>query len=435
MKKVLIITYYWPPSGGGGVQRWLKFVKYLRDFGWEPIIYTPENPEAPQTDESLLKEIPAEVKVLKAKVWEPYQLYKRFTGRKTNEKIQTAFLSEKKNPGLAEKWSIWIRGNLFIPDARRFWIKPSVKFLSKYLEDNPVDAIVSTGPPHSMHMIGLKLFRKLKTPWLADFRDPWTNIDYYHDLKLTSRADRKHHQLEKEVLETASAVTVVSPGMKAEFEAIVPRNYAVITNGFDAADFSDISLSDPKSEKFCLAHIGSLVKTRNPEELWKALSFLIKTEEDFSAELEIRLIGKTDYFVKQSVQSYDLQQYITEIDYLPHNLVIQEQLNATVLLLLINRTPNAHLILTGKLFEYLGAARPVLCIGPAKGDAAKMIEDAGAGLVADFGDHETLAKHILSFYKAWKKGENLSKTIDNSRFERRNLTAAMAAQLNMICGF
>ncbi|MCK9451022.1 MAG: glycosyl transferase family 1 [Bacteroidales bacterium] len=435
MKKVLIITYYWPPSGGGGVQRWLKFVKYLRDFGWDPVIYTPENPEAPQRDESLLKEIPSEIKVLKTKVCEPYQLYKRFTGRKTDEKIQTAFLSEKKNPGLAEKWSVWIRGNFFIPDARRFWIKPSVKFLSKYLQDNPVDAIVSTGPPHSMHLIGLTVFKRFKTPWLADFRDPWTNIDYYHDLKLTSCADRKHHRLEKEVLETASAVTVVSPGMKAEFEAIVPRNYAVITNGFDAADFPDNTISDGKSEKFSLAHIGSLVKTRNPEELWKALSFLIKTEKDFSADLEIRLIGKTDYFVKQSVESYDLQQFVMEIDYLPHDLVVQEQLEATVLLLLINRTPNAHLILTGKLFEYLGAARPILCIGPAKGDAAKIIQDTGAGRVSDFGDYVTLAKHIQGFYKAWRKGENLSKTIDNSRFERRNLTAAMAEQLNKVCGF
>lgn len=434
MKKVLIITYYWPPSGGGGVQRWLKFVKYLRDFGWEPIVYTPENPEAPQTDDSLLLEIPEGVEVLKTKVWEPYQLYKHFTGRKSDEKIQTAFLSEKKNPGLAEKLSVWIRGNLFIPDARRFWIKPSLKFLSKYLQENPVDAIVSTGPPHSMHLIGLKLFKKFKTPWLADFRDPWTNIDYYHDLKLTSFANHKHHLLEKEVLKTANAVTVVSPGMKAEFEAIVPRNYSVITNGFDGADFHDIPKSDISSGKFSLSHIGSLVKTRNPEELWKALSLLIKSEPGFGAELEVRLIGKIDYFVKQSIESFGLQPFITEIDYLPHNQVIQEQLKATVLLLLINRTPNAHLILTGKLFEYLGAARPVLCIGPAKGDAAKIILETGAGLVSDFGDHEKLARNILALYKAWKNKEDLAKTIDNSRFERRNLTAAMAEQLNMISG-
>lgn len=435
MKKVLIISYYWPPSGGGGVQRWLKFVKYLRDFGWEPIIYTPENPEAPQSDESLLKEIPEDIKVLKTKVWEPYQYYKRFTGRKSNEKIQTAFLSEKKNPGLAEKLSIWIRGNLFIPDARRFWIRPSVHFLSNYLQDNPIDAIVSTGPPHSMHLIGLKLFNKFKTPWLADFRDPWTNIDYYHDLKLTSRSDRKHHQLEKEVLQTASAVTVVSPGMKREFEAIVPRNYAVITNGFDAADFTEVHQKDINSRKFSLAHIGSLVKTRNPEELWRALSLLIESEQDFSRDLEIRLIGKTDFYVKQSLESYGLQEFLTEIEYLPHNQVIKEQLSATVLLLLINRTPNAHLILTGKLFEYLGSKRPILCIGPSHGDAAKIIQTTGSGLVADFGDHERLAKHISDYYKSWKSGENMAKTIDNSHFERRNLTAAMASQLNTICGF
>ncbi|MGE4540563.1 MAG: glycosyl transferase family 1, partial [Bacteroidales bacterium] len=196
MKKVLIITYYWPPSGGGGVQRWLKFVKYLRQFGWEPVIYTPENPESPQLDQSLVNEIPAELEVLKTKVWEPYRWYKTFTGRKMDERIQTAFLSEKKKPGLTEKLSIWIRGNVFIPDARRYWIKPSVKFLKTWLLQNKVDLIVSTGPPHSMHLIGMQLKRQTGIPWLADFRDPWTNIDYYQDLMLGKRADRKHHQLE-----------------------------------------------------------------------------------------------------------------------------------------------------------------------------------------------------------------------------------------------
>ncbi|MBU1369312.1 MAG: glycosyltransferase family 4 protein [Bacteroidetes bacterium] len=432
MKKVLIITYYWPPSGGGGVQRWLKFVKYLRDFGWEPIIYTPENPEAPQTDASLLKEIPEDIMVLKTKVWEPYQFYKHFTGRKKADKIQTAFLSEKKNTGLAEKISIWIRGNLFIPDARCFWIKPSVKYLSQWLKENKVDAIVSTGPPHSMHMIALKLQQEHRIPWLADFRDPWTNIDYYQDLMLGKRADRKHHRLELKVLKNADAVTVVSPGMKREFEEIVDRRYTLITNGFDAADFLKNRIYQ-KTDKFSLAHIGSLVKTRNPKELWQALSSLAQSHTDFSRDLEIRLIGKIDYFVGQSIEKFGLKQYLKEIDYLPHDQVIEEQINAQVLLLFINRTPNAHLILTGKLFEYLGAARPIICIGPIQGDAAQLISKVSAGLVSDFDDVKQLEINIFSYYQAWKNGEDLSKKIDNSRFERRNLTATMAAELNAAC--
>ena len=207
MKRVLIITYYWPPSGGAGVQRWLKFVKYLRNYGWEPIVYTAENGEMPVIDPSLEKDIPNNTTVLKTKIWEPYSFYKTFIGKKQNEKINASFLSENKKPSLTEKISVWIRGNFFIPDARKFWIKPSVKHLSNYLKSNPVDAIISSGPPHSMHLIALgikKQFPKLK--WVADFRDPWTNIDFYKELMLTSASDRKHKQLEKEVLLHADSV-------------------------------------------------------------------------------------------------------------------------------------------------------------------------------------------------------------------------------------
>lgn len=171
MKRVLIITYYWPPSGGSGVQRWLKFVKYLREFGWEPVVYTPENPEMPSSDTSLLSEVSEDIEIIKTKIWEPYSFYKRFIGKKKSEKINTGFLSESKKPKLTEALSVWIRGNIFIPDARKFWIKPSVKFLKKYLADNPVDAMVSTGPPHSMHLIALGIKKSLNTPWIADFRD------------------------------------------------------------------------------------------------------------------------------------------------------------------------------------------------------------------------------------------------------------------------
>jgi hypothetical protein len=191
-RKVLIITYYWPPSGGAGVQRWLKFSKYLRDYDWEPVIYTPENPEAPAIDNSLEKDIPMGIKVIKRPITEPYLAYKRFVGMKLDEKVNAGFLQEKEKPGLLEGIAVWLRGNLFIPDARRFWIRPSAKYLVNYLKAHPVDAIVSTGPPHSMHLIALQVYKKLNIPWLADFRDPWTGIDFYHQLKLTLLADRIH---------------------------------------------------------------------------------------------------------------------------------------------------------------------------------------------------------------------------------------------------
>ncbi|MBS4057191.1 MAG: glycosyltransferase family 4 protein [Bacteroidales bacterium] len=428
MKKVLIITYYWPPSGGAGVQRWLKFVKYLREFNWEPVVYTPLNPETPATDNSLSNEIPAGLTVLQTKVWEPFTLYKAFTGRKKSEKIQTAFLSEDKKPGLTEKISIWIRGNFFIPDARKFWIKPSVSYLSAWVKDHPVDLIISTGPPHSMHMIALGLKHKTGLPWLADFRDPWTEIDFYHELQLTALADKKHHALEKMVLSTADRVSVISQGMAKQFNLIHPASYAVITNGFDESDYH--AATPVRQSSFALAHIGSLVKTRNPQVLWKALSLLCDEVDGFSADLEIRLIGKTDQFVVEAIETAGLLSNMNKIDYLTHDLVGQEQQQANVLLLLINNTPNAKLILTGKLFEYMQSGRPILCIGPVDGDAASVLEETGTGKCIDFEDVLSAKAYILSAYKQFKAGIIDGNKADISKYTRRSLTGQLASLLN-----
>ena len=259
MKKVLIITYYWPPGGGAGVQRWLKFVKYLSHYGWQPVVYTPENGEMPVDDNSLQKDIPPGTRVIRRKIWEPYSLYKLFIGAGTGEKINTGFLTERKKPGLAERISVWLRGNIFIPDARRFWIKPSVNFLEGYLKKEPVDVIVSTGPPHSMHLIARKISKKRNIPWIADFRDPWTNIDYYQDLMLTGYADRKHHKLEHQVVTHADRVVVVGNTMKEEFEAAYNRKIDVITNGYDSEDVNQasqpaiINLLSHMLEHWCVA--------------------------------------------------------------------------------------------------------------------------------------------------------------------------------------
>jgi glycosyltransferase involved in cell wall biosynthesis len=197
MKKILIITYYWPPSGGGGVMRWLKMSKYLPELGWKPIIYTPENPDASVTDVSLLEEIHPETETLKTPIWEPYKIFRFLTGKKKSEKFKPGYISEASGGDWKSKVSVFIRGNLLIPDPRKFWIKPSVKFLSQYLEEHPVDLIVSTGPPHSMHLIALELKKKFGTCWIADFRDPWTDIDFYDKLRLTRWADQQHRNLEK----------------------------------------------------------------------------------------------------------------------------------------------------------------------------------------------------------------------------------------------
>ena len=432
LRKVLIITYYWPPSGGAGVQRWLKFVKYLRSFGWEPVIYTPSNPEFPSIDESLAQDIPEGIEVIHTPIWEPYIFYKKLIGAAKNERINAGFLSEKKRPGMAERFSIWVRGNFFIPDARKFWIKPSVKFLTNYLKTHSVDAIVSTGPPHTMHMIALGVKRNTGLPWLADFRDPWTNIDFYHELMLAKWADRKHHRQELSVLKEASEVVVISRSMEIDFLKIYDRNYTVITNGFDSADVADVEVA--LDRKFSIAHIGTMVKTRNPQALWEALNSLVRDISGFSDDLEIKLVGSVDFSVMDSIAKAGLEAFVNKIPYLPHNKVVEVQQQSQVLLLLINDTPNAKVILPGKFFEYMAAKRPILCIGPLDGDAAQVIEDVKAGIVIEKNNQEEMQNVIHELYRKFKSGELSISSKDIEKYSRKSLAEKMAERLDAISG-
>lgn len=431
MKKAIIITYYWPPSGGAGVQRWLKFVKYLRDFGWEPIVFCPENPEYPEFDSSLLRDVPPGLEVIRYPIWEPYNAYKKLLGQKKEEKINAAFLSEKKKNRTLENISVWIRGNFFIPDARKYWIRPSVRFLKTYLSSHHVDALISTGPPHSTHLIARPLAAHFGLPWLADFRDPWTNIDFYKDLKLSDRADRKHRRMELGVLRNASVVTVISKSMADDFAKILNRNYEVITNGYDHEDTSHTLKIDP-DQKFSIAHIGTLVSTRNPIALWIALRDLVKEVDGFARQLEIKLVGKVDLSVRNSVTEYGLEPYLRKIDYMPHDEVIREQQRSQVLLLIINNTPNSKMILTGKFFEYLAARRPILCIGPPEGDAAAILRETNAGLLADYDDHETLKSNIRHFFQAYRAGTLNVDSREIGKYSRKELTASLAGVMQQM---
>lgn len=431
-KKALIITYYWPPGGGAGVQRWLKFAKYLPQFGWEPVIYTPENSESPAEDYGLLSDIKPGMKVVRKPIWEPYDLYKFAIGQKKSAKINAGFLTEKQKPGMAEKISVWIRGNLFIPDARKFWIKPSVKFLKKYLNDNPVDVIVSTGPPHSMHLIALKLKERIGIPWLADFRDPWTNIDYYNQLMLTKAADAKHRKLESEVLEKADAVISVGKTMNEEFKnmAADKTKFFVVTNGFDEDDLPSGKIHP--DEKFSLLHLGSMNKARNPEVLWKVLGKKIQEDDSFKKDLSIRMIGKTDITVRSSVLQSGLADFTEYIDYIPHIEAMKKLMQAQVLLLPLNNAPNAKGILTGKMFEYLAARRPVLCIGPENGDAAEIIMQSGAGLCVHFNNEAGMGNAIHELYSSWRSKNFKLRFEGIENYSRRKLTADLAIILDKI---
>jgi len=432
VKKVLIITYYWPPSGGAGVQRWLKFAKYLRQFGWEPVIYTPLNPEYPSVDNSLEKDIPIDITVLKNPIWEPYLLYKWFSGIKGTERVQAGFISERKRPGLTQKISAWVRGNLFIPDARCFWIKPSVKFLTRWLNSNKVDAIVSTGPPHSMHLIALGLKKKLGLPWLADFRDPWTQIDFYPRLMLTPWADQVHKKLEKEVLVSANQVVTVSPTCASDLTDICKRAINVITNGYDSEDFKDLPAFSYDS--FSITHLGSLNSDRNPVLLWKALAQLTSSDAFFASNLSIQLIGKTDISVIDSLEEFGLTKFLSKTDYLPHDMALKKASQSALLLLALNNTPNVMGITTGKIFEYLALQRPILVVGPENGDAATIIDQSLCGKVVGFENFDKMVQVLLEWKQDFLNRKMELNSASNDQYSRKQLTQQLAKILDgMVC--
>ena len=352
-KKALIISYYWPPSGGSGVQRWLKFVKYLRDFGVEPIIYTPENPELMAVDKALESEIPAGVEVIKHKITEPYTLYKLLTGKK---EIKPGFINPKggkKGGSFKESLSLFLRSNVFIPDPKALWIRPSVKVLTKYLQNNRADVIISTGPPHSMHLIAKKVSAKTGIPWIADFRDPWTGMYNFKHLKHTWLAELIHRRLERGVIKSADAIVVVTNGMRDEFAGLGGKNISVITNGFDESDFPQKGGMNDK--EFTITYTGLFFKDRNPSNLWRVLAKLANERSDFKGDLKIRLVGNTDASIKEEIAVAGLGENLSCSDYVPHNEIIKIQQSAQILMLSSGMEPESKAILTGKFFEYLAA--------------------------------------------------------------------------------
>lgn len=430
-KKVLIITYYWPPAGGPGVQRWLKFVKYLREFGWEPVVYTASNPSYPMIDETLISEIPEGVEVIKQPILEPYNLASIIGGKKSINKTKGGFIESEENQSTIQKLSVWVRGNLFIPDARKFWISPSVKFLQKYLSENNIDVVVSSGPPHSMHMIGLQLKNKLNIKWVADFRDPWTNIDYYSSLKLSKWADKKHHQLEKEVLNTADKVLTVSEAWKNDFFKISNKNNIhVLTNGFDNELNEDEQVL--LDEKFTISHIGSMNAERNPIVFWNALKELVDINKVFANKLQIKLAGGVSDEVFEYLEKNGLKKYVVYNSYLNHKEAVRFQKSSQLLLLLTNNPKNAMGMLPGKLFEYLNANRPILAISPNGSDLSEVLKNTNGGVNIDYSDKEEMKKSVLNYFNLYSNGGLFVKSENINQYSRKSVTGKLAEVLNMV---
>lgn len=430
MKKALIIAYYWPPCGGAAVQRWLKFCKYLPQFGWEPIVYTAKDGEFPQHDPSTLDEVSPELTVLKTSVPEPHKLYKKFTGREKKETLEPELVTSSKKNSLLENFAIWVRGNFFIPDARMFWIKPSVKYLKQYLQENPVDVIISTSPPQSMHLIAMELSKFFNIPWLADFRDPWTRVDYFDQLKLGKSAEAKHKDLEKSVLQNASKVLTVSPTWGNDFKELGAKNVQVITNGYDHQDLPKKSIQ--LDEKFSIAHIGNISKERVHESLFKTLKKLCDESSDISSNLEIKLIGRIDPAFQTFLKKYDLNQYVVSEKAVSHKKAVEETFKSQVLLLLLGAENKSQGRIPLKVFEYIASKRPILGIGPKNGDVSQIIAKSEAGNVYDFKDEQGIYNSLKKSFELYKADSLLSNSKNAEQFSRENLTAKLAKALEAI---
>ena len=440
MKRLLIITYYWPPTGGSGVQRWVKFSKYLPEHGWQPVVYTPENPEQLARDESLLADIPACAEVIKTHITEPYEIYRRLTGGKAGQEVNPVNAQKK---SWKQRLSLWIRGNCFIPDPRIGWVRPSVRFLKKYLREHPVDAVVTTGPPQSVHLIGLGLKKALGLHWIADFRDPWTEMFYYKHLGLSRAADRRHRRLEQAVLDGADTVVSVSPPVAADFQAKTRTPVVLITNGFDEDDFAPAGDGQAEQElvfrqtcpennscppvwktpspagkdgSFRLVHTGLFAADGNPLNLWDALAKRCGTDPDFRERLQIRLAGKVDRAITDAIRERGLGANLVELGYLPHDETVREQRAADILLLPLRQEPEYAKVLPGKIFEYLAARRPVLGIGQEDGAAAQVLRDAGAGEMFDWDKSDELLAFLDAPHPA---------TAGLEKYTRRALTAQL----------
>ncbi len=423
--KVLILTYYWPPAGGSGVQRWLKFVKYLPEFGIEPIVYTAKDPNYALVDDSLKEEVRKEQEVIYGKILEPNDLMHPFAGKK---KISAGFLDSR--PGFGQRLLNYIRANFFIPDARMLWIRPSVKLLSSYLENNRVEALITTGPPHSVHLIGRALKKRFGIPWISDFRDPWTNIDYFHSLPLSRRSKNRHAELERAVLQESDAVIVVGRSMQQEFRKFNSQVH-VIPNGYDDHAEAAPGAALPG---FTLTHIGLMNADRNPKVLWRALQELNRDSASFASDLRVRLIGKCSDEVVKDIEECGLEGHVEIVDYIPHREVMQYQLSSQVLLLCVNRVPSARAVVTGKVFEYLQAGRPILGIGPTDGDLAAILQEAGSGVMVDFDDKERLKTELLKLHKAYLRGSLSASPKGVEKYHRRNLTKDLAKLIQRVTG-
>lgn len=420
-KKVLIITYYWPPAGGPGVQRWLKFVKYLPNYGIHPVVYVPENPSYPMLDDTLMTEVPKDVTILKEPIKEPYR-FAEFLSKKSSKTISSGVIPKEQKQSLIQQLMLYVRGNYFIPDARKAWVKPSVRYLSEYIQKENIKIVITTGPPHSLHLIGLHLKAQLGIKWIADFRDPWTTIGYHKKLKLSANAAKKHEDLEVKVLTTADHIIVTSENTKKEFATKSKQSISIITNGYDYQQLPKVT----KDENFSVAHIGSLLSERNPKILWKVLGELIQENEDFSQEFVLRLIGVVSDDVLNDIHRFIPEKNINIFGYVNHKEALMYQRQSRLLLLIEIDSEDTKAIIPGKLFEYMVAETPIVSVGPEDSDVERIIKSTNTGRYFYYDAEAELKEHLRSCFSSFKNATLVSYPIGLQQYSRKSLTKKLA---------
>jgi len=425
MPKVLVITYYWPPAGGPGVQRWLSFTRYLHEFGYQPIVFIPENPNYPILDESLLADVPHNLTIYRQKIKEPYLLARLLLGRKAAG-ISSGIIREGSNSWL-ERLALWIRGNFFIPDARKYWVGPASKKILEIIEKEKIETLVTTGPPHSIHLIGLNLRPQTTIKWIADFRDPWTSIGYHSKLRLGSSAQKKHKRLEKQVLTTADKIITTSRTTAEEFAAITAQPISVITNGYEPTPANKVT---PLNDKFTLSFIGSLLSGRNPLNLWRAISELIDENSALGEKIALELVGLVSEDVLDSIYQNGLKEHTTVVPYVSHKKALSYQQRAQVLLLLEIDSPESKGIIPGKLFEYMAAKRPILAIGPEGWEAGEMVRDSNCGVFLEYSALDALKTQLLIWFEQYRSGDLIPDSGSIDKYSRRSLTQKLAEELS-----
>jgi glycosyltransferase involved in cell wall biosynthesis len=428
MKKVLVITYYWPPSGGPGVQRWLKFVKYMPQFDLEPVVLTvrPEDATYPGIDHSFDKDVAEGTQVIKTRSREIFKFYKNVSGSST---LPYAGFSNKDSNTAKQKIARFIRGNFFIPDPRKGWNKIAYRSAAKLLsEDKDIDCIITTGPPQSTHLIGLALKKKYNIPWIADLRDPWTDIYYFHQLYPTKLAYWLNLRLEKLVFQKADRITTASPSFRKQFllkHHVPEAKVRVLTNGYDEDDFD--ALPQPGKGPFTITHVGTLTDLNAMDAFIDVVGKMLKG----NTELRLRFVGS----VSENIQS-KLNHFPPEVvEFIPpvnHRSAITHMAKSHLLLLVVPDHTSGQGILPGKLFEYLATGNPILGIGPVDGDPASILHETKSGVMKDYHDSAGIDDALRLFQEEFGKQEAHQTRDLHPQYSRKNLTASLVHILKQI---